>query len=131
MPFLRNMNAKEKKRKALVRYSFSGLFATLMGPTLFWLLYPIGLNIAFIFTEICIHILRYLSFKFFVFPASKGYSVSIWRYGLSVLPLTLTTFVSMTLLHPFLDRLLISIVPALITIFIGFIWSRFVYLLKT
>ena len=56
-----------------------------------------------------------------------GYLVSFPRYLVSALPLTVAGFTSVALFRHILDRTALTIVSALISVVIGFLWSRFVY----
>lgn len=56
-----------------------------------------------------------------------GYVVSFPRYLVSALPLTLAGFTSVALFGHALDRTALTLVSALISVVIGFLWSRFVY----
>lgn len=56
-----------------------------------------------------------------------GYQVSIPRYLVSALPLTMTGFVSVALFKTILDRTALTLVSAFISVVVGFLWSRFIY----
>ena len=77
--------------------------------------------------EVAIHSVRFFTFRSFVFPAAMGYHVSIPRYLVSALPLTLTGFVSVALFRTVLDRTALTLVSAFISVVVSFLWSRFVY----
>ena len=79
----------DRKRYAFMRFGISGAVFTLLGPTLFWILYPLGPYLAAAMTEAFIHAIRFFTFRRLVFPAQKGYRVSPTRYLVSALPLTL------------------------------------------
>ena len=56
-----------------------------------------------------------------------GYLVSLPRYLVSALPLTVAGFTNVALFRHVLDRTALTLVSALISVVIGFLWSRFVY----
>jgi len=78
-------------------------------------------------TEVSVHTVRFLTFRTLVFPADRGYQVSVSRYLVSALPLTLAGLTSVAMLRNVLDRTSLTIAAALISMVVGFIWSRFIY----
>jgi hypothetical protein len=118
-----------RRHSAFVRFCLSGVFFTTLGPSLLWLSYPLGAFIAVGISEIIAHSLRFVSFRWFVFPASKGYKVTAMRYILSAFPISLANLLAVTLLRNLLDRTTLSFSVALISVSMGFLWSRFVYAL--
>ena len=118
-----------RRHNAFVRFCLSGVFFTTLGPSLLWLSYPLGAFVAVGISEIVAHSLRFVSFRWFVFPASKGYKVTAMRYILSAFPISLANLLAVTLLRNQLDRTTLSFSVALISVCIGFLWSRFVYAL--
>ena len=119
--------SKDLKRHAFLRFSFSGAVFTILGPTLFWLAYPLGAYAALFIAEIFTHSVRFFLFRAFIFPAQKGYHVSLSRYAVSALPLTVISFASVGILKNMLPRTSLTLVSTLITLVLGFAWSRFVY----
>lgn len=117
----------ERKRYAFIRYSISGALFTLMGPTFFWILYPIGPYFAVATTEVFMHAIRFYAFRCLVFPKNKGYRVSPSRYIVSALPVTLSSFACVGLLKNSLDRTALALTAALVSIAVGFLWSRLAY----
>jgi putative flippase GtrA len=109
------------------RYGLSGVFFTLLGPGIFWLAYPAGPFLALAITEASCHCLRYLSFRHFVFPIGHGFHVSVPRYIVSVIPTTLTNILLVAILRNLLGRTTLTLLIALFSVSVGFLWSRFVY----
>ncbi len=99
----------------------------MLGPCLFWLAYPMGPFRAAALAEVLVHTVRFLTFRTLVFPADRGYQVSVPRYLVSALPLTLAGLTSVAMLRNVLDRTSLTIAAALISMVVGFIWSRFIY----
>jgi hypothetical protein len=62
-----------------------------------------------------------------VFPTQKGYQVSLSRYLVSALPVSLAGVLAVALLRNRLDRTMLSLSVAAIALGVGFLWSRFVY----
>jgi hypothetical protein len=100
---------------------------TFIGPYLFWTAYPLGAFVALAIAEACVHTLRFFAFRSVVFPANNGYRVTAWRYLLSALPVSLAGFMCVAALRTVLDRTALTAVTTLISIIVGFTWSRFVY----
>jgi putative flippase GtrA len=118
---------REKGRDAFLRFGASGVVFTILGPAMFWLAYPLGPFLALAIAELGVQSVRFVTFRSLVFPASKGYRVSLPRYVVSALPLTFTGFASVALLRHHLDRTALTLVGALTSLVVGFLWSRFVY----
>lgn len=117
----------ESGRRAFLRFGLSGIVFSILGPGLFWLAYPLGPFVAVAFAELIAHALRFIIFRRFVFPAKKGYRVSLARYVVSALPVSLTGVLTVVLLHNKLDRTILTLTVAAIAMGVGFVWSRFVY----
>ena len=115
------------RQSIFTRFFLSGIAFTILGPCLFWLAYPIGPFLAAALAEVTVHTVRFLAFKTIVFPSNMGYLVSFPRYLVSALPLTVAGFTSVALFRHVLDRTALTLVSALISVVIGFLWSRFVY----
>jgi len=118
-----------RRNSAFIRFCLSGIFFTTLGPGLLWLSYPLGAFIAVGISEIFAHSLRFVSFRWFVFPAAKGYKVTAKRYILSAVPISLANLLTVTLLRNQLDRTTLTFSVALVSVSVGFLWSRFVYTL--
>lgn len=118
---------RESGRHALVRFGLSGVVFTILGPALFWLAYPLGPFVAVAIAELGVHSVRFVSFRTLVFPARKGYRVNLPRYVVSALPVTLTGVLLVALLRHKLSRTELTLVGALVSLVVGFVWSRFVY----
>jgi len=117
----------ESARRAFLRFGLSGVVFTILGPSLFWLAYPLGPLVAIAVAELSVHAIRFATFRKLVFPAHKGYRVSLARYVVSALPITCAGFASVALLRNHLDRTSLTLVGVLISLLMGFVWSRFVY----
>jgi len=121
-------NVKEEtKRLAFMRFGLSGLVFTVLGPTIFWIAYPLGPLVALAVAELNVHSLRFLVFRNFVFPAKKGYQVNLTRYIVSALPVALGSAAIIMLLSHWLDRTKLTLAGASFSLVLGFIWSRLIY----
>jgi putative flippase GtrA len=114
-------------RRAFLRFGLSGVVFTILGPGLFWLAYPLGPFVAVAVAELTAHALRFLTFRTLVFPAHRGYRVSLPRYVISALPVSITGVLTVALLRNRLDRTALTLTGALIAVVVGFVWSRYVY----
>lgn len=117
----------ESGRRAFLRFGLSGVVFTILGPALFWLVYPLGPFVAVAVAELLTHALRYATFRKLVFPAQRGYRVSLARYVLSALPVSLTGVIVVALFRNRLDRTTLTLTGSFIALVVGFVWSRFVY----
>ncbi len=118
---------RESGRRAFLRFGLSGVVFTILGPALFWLAYPLGPFLALAVAELSVHIVRFATFRKLVFPAHKGYRVSLPRYVLSALPVSLAGVITVALFRHRLDRTTLTLSGVLIALVVGFLWSRFVY----
>ena len=119
--------ARESGGSAFVRFGLSGVLFTILGPSLFWLAYPLGPFVAVAVAELLVHMIRFATFRALIFPADKGYLVSPLRYVVSALPVTLTGFFTVAIFRNRLDRMSLTLTGAMITVVVGFLWSRYVY----
>lgn len=119
--------AREGAGRAFVRFGLSGVVFTIIGPSLFWLAYPLGPFMAVAVAELIVHMIRFATFRSLVFPARKGYRVSLLRYVISALPVSLTGVLVVALFQDQFDRTTLSITLALNAVVIGFLWSRYLY----
>jgi putative flippase GtrA len=117
----------DRVRDALLRFGLTGVVFTLLGPALFWLAYPLGPFQALAIAEIIVHSIRFIAFRSLVFPMHKGYRVSLPRYLVAALPVSLTGVLIVGLLREQLGRTELTLVAALIGLLVGFAWSRLVY----
>jgi putative flippase GtrA len=118
---------RESGRRAFLRFSLSGVLFTILGPSLFWLAYPLGPFVAVAVAELLVHAVRFAAFRHLVFPMHRGYRVSLPRYILSALPVSLAGVLTVALFRNRLDRTTLTLTGALIALFVGFLWSRYVY----
>lgn len=114
-------------RNTLTRYGINGLAFAMLGPSLFWLLYPIGPIAAWIIAESSCQILRYLSFRFFVFPRGHGFNVSPLRYIAATIPTSAIGFTFVALAKNILDRTTLTIYGAVTTVIMGYLINRAFY----
>jgi len=114
-------------RHTFTRYGLSGVFFTIMGPGILWLAYPLGPFLALGIAEASCHILRYLSFRHLVFPRGHGFHVSVPRYILAAIPTTFTNILLVAIFRNLLGRTAITVFVAVMSVSVGFLWSRFVY----
>lgn len=118
---------RESGRHAFLRFGLSGVVFTILGPALFWLAYPLGPFVAVAVAELSVHAVRFATFRTLVFPAHKGYRVSLPRYVLSALPVSVTGVIVVALFRHRLDRTALTLTGAVIALVVGFVWSRYVY----
>ena len=124
---MRDEGLRERRRLAFLRFGLSGVVFTILGPTLFWLAYPLGPFVAVGVAELSVHTLRFATFRKLVFPAHKGYRVSLPRYVVSALPVSLSGVIVVALFRNRLDRTALTLTGAVIALVVGFLWSRYVY----
>ena len=118
---------RDSGRRALLRFGLSGVVFTILGPALFWLVYPLGPFVAVAVAEFLTHTVRFITFRQLVFPAHKGYRVNVQRYVISALPVSLAGVLTVAVFSNRLDRTTLTLTVALIAMVVGFIWSRYVY----
>lgn len=109
------------------RYGLNGLVFALLGPAVFWLLYPLGPLYAWVLAESGCHLLRYVSFRWLVFPEHRGYRVSAGRYLLAWAPTALLGFLTVALLRERLDRTQLTLAGAVITLAVGYLINSLIY----
>ena len=117
----------EGGRRVFLRFGLSGIVFTILGPALFWLAYPLGPFVAVAVAELSVHALRFATFRTLVFPAHRGYRVSLLRYVVSALPVSVTGVIVVALLRNRFDRTALTLTGAVIALGVGFLWSRYVY----
>ena len=114
-------------KSRVAHYLASGVFFTLVGPSVFWLLYPFGPLAAALLTEISCHTIRYLSFKYLIYPAKQGFNVTVLRYIGSVIPVSLLGLVIVSILASRLNRLQLTYALLAISIALSIVINSFVY----
>lgn len=112
---------------SFTRYGLNGIAFTILGPAIFWLAYPMGAFLALGLAEATCHVLRYFSFRFLVFPSSQGYTVSIARYIISIVPTITAGAVTIALFKGVIGRTELTVLGAATSLIVGYAWSRFVY----
>jgi len=117
----------ETGRHAFARFGLSGVVFTTLGPALFWLAYPLGPFVAVAVAELAVHALRFATFRKLVFPARNGYRVSLLRYMVSALPVSLTGVIVVALFRNRLDRTTLTLTGAMIALVVGYAWSRYIF----
>lgn len=111
----------------MARYGLNGIVFTLLGPALFWLLFPAGILPAWATAELSCHVLRYLSFRYFVFPRHHGYNVSPLRYISATAPTSLLGLSVVALMKPVLGRNALVALSAAATMTAGYLINHFCY----
>ena len=114
-------------KHTFTRYGLSGAVFTLLGPGILWLAYPAGPFLALGIAEASCHVLRYLSFRHLVFPRGHGFHVSVRRYIVAAIPTTLTNILLVAIFRNLVGRTTLSLLVALFSVSVGFLWNRFVY----
>jgi putative flippase GtrA len=121
----------ERRSRALLRFGLSGIVCTILGPSLFWLAYPLGpfvaMAVAVAAAERLLHSLRFVTFRALLFPPNKWYRVSLPRYVVSALPVSLTGVIVVALLRNRQDCTTLALTGSLIALMVGFLWIRYVY----
>jgi len=117
----------ERQRLAFMRFCLSGLVFTALGPGIFWMAYPLGPMIGIGIAELSVHSLRFLTFRRVIFPADKGYQVSLPRYIISAMPVTLACVGMVAVLKNRMGRIELTLAGAIFSLLVGFTWSRFIY----
>jgi len=120
-------SVKKLKQASFFRFCLSGAIFTVLGPSLFWLCYPMGPLRAVVIAELAVHGVRFLAFKKLVFPPSRGYHVNLPRYLASALPVSIAGFVTVAVLKSTLDRNLLTLGTTVVSVLVGFAWSRYIY----
>ena len=118
---------REKKRHGFLRFLVSGVVNTAVGALLFWLVYPVGPVYAALVTEAAVHCYRFMVFRFLVFPARKGFTVSWHRYIVASLPSSASAMLVVYVLRDTVGRDALTLITTTIAITVGFCWSRFVF----
>lgn len=121
------MKPREKRRWSAIRFVANGFIFTIIGPVLFWAMYPLGALIGIGISELVLHLSRYRLMKSYVFPASKSYVVSPKRYIVSVIPTVATSLALVSVLSGRLSKAELIAVVTTSNLFVGFSWSRFLY----
>ena len=116
--------------KRLLPYTINGIIFTLIGPYVFWMLYPLGPFLSVFTTDFLLHLCRFNSFKYFVFKSSSGYQVTITSYLSVILPVFILRLAIIQIFHPSFSRTILTILLTAITILSGFIFSQIAFKLR-
>ena len=109
------------------RYLISGVVFTIFGPTLFWLLYPLGAMLGLAVSITVAHTARYFVFRVFVFTRNQGYRVSPIRYLMSICPAVLAEFLMTSLTYRFFSRTVVVALATGVSISIGYLSSKYIF----
>ena len=109
------------------RYLISGAVFTIFGPTLFWLLYPLGAIFGLAVSVSVTHTARYFVFRTFVFTRSQGYRVSPLRYLMSICPAVFAEFLVTSLTHRIFTRTIVVALAAGVAVCIGYLSSKYIF----
>lgn len=113
--------------KLITRYSVNGIALTIIGPSIFWALYPLGAVASLLLSETLCHLLRFLSFRFLVFPREHGYTVSATRYLISIMPATMASLLIVLAFKSIANRTQLVLITALTSLAIGLVSSHMLY----
>ena len=115
------------QNKTQIRYVFSGIFFTVVGPAFFILLATyISPRIAILITDILIHTLRFNIITRWVFR-SRINKNSIYAYLKGTIPISISNFILVSLLVSILGNFIVAILVAIFSATIGFIWNNICY----
>ena len=109
------------------RYLISGVVFTIFGPTLFWLLYPLGAMLGLAVSITVAHTARYFVFRVFVFTHNQGYRVSPIRYLMSICPAVLAEFLVTSMTYRFFSRNVVVALATAVSICIGYLSSKYIF----
>ena len=109
------------------RYFISGIVFTVFGPTLFWLLYPLGAMLGLSVSISVAHTARYFVFRVFVFSRNQGFRVSPLRYLMSICPAVLAELLVTSLTYRFFTRTVVVVLPTGVSICIGYLSSKYIF----
>ncbi|KZR68777.1 GtrA-like protein [Prochlorococcus marinus str. MIT 1313] len=109
------------------RYLISGVVFTIFGPTLFWLLYPLGAMLGLAVSITVAHAARYFVFRVFVFTRNQGYRVSPIRYLMSICPAVLAEFFVTSMTYRFFSRTVVVALATGVSICIGYLSSKYIF----
>ncbi len=105
----------------------SGVVFTIFGPTLFWLLYPLGPMLGLAISISIAHTSRYFVFRAFVFTRNQGYRVSPLRYLMSICPAVFAEFLVTSLTHRIFSRTIVVALAAGVAVCIGYLSSKYIF----
>ena len=75
-------------RRLVCKYILWGIMFTLIGPCLFWILFPVGPVASAFITETTVHTIRYNVYKRNVFSNKELYDVTVMKYIKACIPVT-------------------------------------------
>ena len=113
--------------KQFIRYVLSGSFFSILGPLFFLFISNIlQSNLAILFSEFILHVLRFFSFKYFIFHNTSR-NKSKRKYIFSTAPTILTNILLVNILEAHIKPRDIAIIIGLMSISIGYIWTKHCY----
>lgn len=116
-----------KRQRILIRYTLTGILLTIGGPTVLYILYPLGPLLSYVITDVSIQIARYLLHSRYVFNNVMKYSMDITRY-LYVWGLTsLSGYAAYNIARQELSRRDAVIMVGVISAMTGYVWSMLIY----
>ena len=116
---------KIKLSRQYIKYLAAGSFFTIAGPFLFILLsLYIDIRIASIVNELFIHLIRYLSYKYFVFTNVKATPIA---YIGSIAPMVILNIFLVFKLKDTFTVNQIAIITVLFSISLGYIWTKYCF----
>ena len=114
-------------RPSLRRYTLCGAVCSVVGPGLFWLLFPIGTILAVSIADIAVHSLRFTLFKYYVYRSDPHYAINKRRYICAILPVSALTMGVAKISAAYFDRTAVTILSTLTAILAGYVWNTVVF----
>ena len=110
-----------------IRYIFSGIFFTLLGPSFFILLASyIQPKIAITISEILVNLLRFNIITRWVFH-SRINKNSIYAYLKATIPLSFCNFTLVSFLVPVFGNVIVALLVTIFSATVGFAWNKICY----
>ena len=107
-----------------LKYLVSGSFFTILGPLIFYISTIFFPNIlAIIISETVLHIFRYFSYKYFIFPKLNS---NPRKYIFAISPIVLFNLVLVYLSSNYLEPKFIAILMIIFSSSFGYLWSVFI-----
>lgn len=116
-----------RKNATQIRYIISGIFFTLVAPSLFLLLTTIfNPKLSIVISELFIHIFRFNVITKWVFQKKVNKS-SLKAYIQATIPLFLFNFTLVSLLASNIGKLELALILGLFSATAGFVWNKICY----